>query len=164
MNDQSIVLRAQEIINNATATGGKITLHDAVRTALREKYGNDPERLLDVAASAMTGVAKVLRKATYELPEQQGLLDIPGCIAVSTPEGDLFIARDLATNRQVFQWCEEGYQYHSTHRLRFKKGREVAKKLIEIDPDANFLESRDALAAGNSDNELTGPEADDVAE
>lgn len=126
MSDQQwLVLRTQEIIAKSKEIGGR----DAVKIALRERFGQDIEQLLDFTASTV-GVLKKLSRATYELPDQATLFDIPQTIVINTDEGPLFIGREQAQLGQVRQWVSEGLQHHSAQKYRF--GR-LAKDLKSLD-------------------------------
>lgn len=125
----TIQARAQEITHNSPQP---VNVRDACKQALNELYGNDPVALLEAAATFAAGAMSGLRKSTYHLPEQAQLaFDIPGVIAITTPDGDLIIRSTDATAAQARQWAREGLQYTSTQRLRFKR----AVKDLEIAED-----------------------------
>lgn len=130
-NDRaSLQLRAQEIIN---ANPAGMSVREAVKQALLERYGHDENALAEfaatVAASSLTG----LRKRTYELPDPdtQMMFEIPQVIGIRTEDGDLLVSRDHADLSQVRQWLGEGQQHHATQLLRFKRGQ------AEIEPLKN---------------------------
>ena len=133
-NRGTIQARAQEILHAST---GPMPIRDACRQALTELYGDDPDALLEAAATFAAGAMAGLRQRTYQLPEQPTLaFDIPGVIAITSPDGDLFIRRSDADTGQVRQWAKEGLQYTSAQRLRFKqavKDLDIADDL----PDEN---------------------------
>lgn len=115
----TVQARAQEISCNSPTP---ITVREACKQALRELYGNNPDALLDAAATLAAGAMSGLRQRTYQLPEQLTLTsDIPGVIGITTPDGDLIIPKSEATAAQVRQWAKEAMQHHSAQRLRFKR-------------------------------------------
>lgn len=141
MNDQTIVLRAQEIINTADKP---ITAQQALVQALLDRY-TTIEEMAQAAASFAGGVARKLARSTYELPEPNGLFDIPSTISNSTPDGVLLIQRDQAAVGQVRQWIKEARQYHSTQSLRFKRADEELSLLSDVDDEVLWAEARRQL-------------------
>src|SRR6266700_1473191 len=141
----TVQARAQEISCNSSKP---ITVREACRQALHELYGNNPDALLEAAATLAAGAMSGLRQRTYELPEQATLTsDIPGIIGITTPEGDLIIPRAEAAAGQVRQWNREALQHHSTQRLRHKR---FAKdlKIAEDEPDeTGWPEMRSVIEA-----------------
>ena len=143
MNDQTIVLRAQEIINTADKP---ITARQAVVQALLDRY-QTIEEMAQAAASFASGVARKLARSTYELPEQNGLFDIPSTISNSTPDGVLLIQRDQATIGQARQWIKEARQHHKTQTLRFERADEDLSLVSDVDDDVLWAEARRQLGA-----------------
>lgn len=140
----SIQLRVQELINS---TQEPITDHEALKRVLAERYKDDPDGLLEYATSMGRTALRGLRKRTYELPEQDGLFEIPPVIAISTPDGDLFMAREQANFDQVVQWIREGLQHHSTQNLRFERFRLAVEPLRGTIPgDTPWWTARAMLA------------------
>lgn len=139
----TVQARAQEISCNSLAP---MTVRDACKQALSELYGNNPEALLDAAATLAAGTMSGLRQRTYELPEQATLTsDIPGVIGITTPDGDLIIPRAEATIEQVRQWNREALQHHSTQRLRHKRFQKDLE-IVEDEPgDVKWTETRAIL-------------------
>jgi hypothetical protein len=142
MKDTTLTLRAQQIIATADEP---INVTDALVEALRER-GLSYDDLLKMVAGQIS--TRSLRKSTYELPEQDGLFDLPSIICIGTTDGDLFLKADKATVGQVEQWAEEAQQHHSTQNLRFKRFKKQVKKLASVDRQALFVEARAALIAG----------------
>lgn len=149
MSDQQwLVLRTQEIIAQSKEIGGR----DAIKIALRERFGDDFDQLLNFAAG-LTGVLKKLSKATYELPDQPTLMDIPQTIVVNTDEGPLFMDRQQAKLGHVRQWVSEGLQHHSAQKYRFNRLAKDLKKLDEQPDEIAWLDVRHELEAGDGDAE-----------
>lgn len=147
-NDRSSLrLRAQEIINASTEG---ITVRQAMKQALVERYADDPDGLAEAAAALAAAGMSGLRKRTYELPDRQdALFEIPSVIAVRTEEGDLLIPRDHANLAHVRQWQREGQQHHATQLLRFKRaGADLAE--LEEEPDTlPWMSARTMLTGGD---------------
>jgi len=141
----TVQARAQEI---SCSSPTPITVRDACKQALRELYGNNPDALLEAAATLAAGAMSGLRQRTYQLPEQATLTsDIPGVIGITTPDGDLIIPRPEATAAQVRQWAKEAMQHHSTQRLRFKRfAKDLAVAEDEPD-DVKWTEMRAIIEA-----------------
>jgi hypothetical protein len=115
----TIQARAQEISYNSPVP---IAVREACKQALQERYGSNPDALLEAAATLAAGAMSGLRQRTYHLPEQATLIsDIPGVIGITTPDGDLIIPKAEATAEQVRQWNKEALQHHSTQRLRHRR-------------------------------------------
>jgi hypothetical protein len=144
MSTQSLVLRAQEIINK---TEGPITAREAMKQALIERYANDINALADMAAGLVPGMTKRLRQATYELPEPNGLFDIPGVISIMTTDGACFIHREEATVGQTRQYLREATSFHATQTLRFERANEELKLLADVDDEVLWTEARRQLGA-----------------
>jgi hypothetical protein len=144
MSTQSLTLRAQELINRAD---GPITAREALKQALIERYGNNVDALADAAAGFATSIATKLRKATYDLPEPNGLFDVPSVISNNTVDGVLLIHRDEATVGQTRQWLREASQYHATQRLRFERATEELALLDDVDDAVLWIEARRELGA-----------------
>jgi hypothetical protein len=157
--DRSIQIRTQEIITKSPVP---ISLQDALTQALYEKFGDDIAAVRAWAASVGAGTMKGIRKATYDLPDDEGtLFDIPTVIAVSTPmDGDLLIPKDLANTGHVRQWTREGLQHHSTQRLRFKRAMKDLEVVADIDNDTVWTEARKSLGARKKELEAAEPEAE----
>jgi hypothetical protein len=149
---RSLQLRAQEIIN---ASPDGMTVNEALKRALLERYGNDVEALANAAASLGAGMLKGLRKRTYDLPEQEDgvLFQIPSVIGISTPEGDLLIPREQANTGQVKQWQKEGLQHHSTQVLRFKRAGRDLESLKDEPDDLPWWSARAMLTGIELDDE-----------
>lgn len=144
-NDRrSLQLRAQEIIN-ASTTG--MTVNDALKQALLERYGNDADKLASVAAALGAGMLKGIRKRTQELPEQEEgvLFQIPSVIGIATIDGDLLVPREHANLDQVRQWQKEGLQHHATQVLRFKRAGHDLDELKEESGELPWWSARAAL-------------------
>lgn len=141
VTDNTLVLRAQEIINNSD---GPISDREAIKRALMDRYPTF-EKMAEACATFATGIAKQLKKSTYELPEQDGLFDIPATISNTTPDGVLFINREQAELGQVRQWVREGRQHHSTQHMRFKRAANELIALAEFPDDLAWVEARRQL-------------------
>lgn len=133
--DQSLKLRAQEI----AAAEGSITIREAVKRALEERFDGDFDALVEIAATLGAGSLSNLRQRTYDLPEEQDVLpfDIPDVIGVRTPDGDMLVRRDDAQRGQVRQWQREAHQHHSAQAYRFKR---FGEQLALVDDEADDLE------------------------
>lgn len=148
-NDRaSLQLRAQEIIN-ANPTG--ISVRDAVKQALIERFGHDENALADFAATVTASSLTGLRKRTYELPDPdtQMMFEIPQVIGIRTQEGDLLVARDHADLDQVRQWLDEGCQHHATQHLRFKRGKAEVEPLKNEPGTLPWWSARHMLVQGD---------------
>lgn len=145
MADRSLIARAEEI---ALKTPGKITTEAALAEAIRERYDNNPKLMAEFAAGMMRGALKDIRKNTYQLGEQPTLFDVPQTIVVSTPEGDLLIAKDDATAGQVEQWLREGSQWHNQQGERFSRLLD-RHRAAKFDLEANYVEQVKALESGD---------------
>lgn len=155
-NDRaSLQLRAQEIIN---ANPAGMSVREAVKQALLERYGHDENALADfaaaVAASSLTG----LRKRTYELPDPDAplMFEIPQVIGIRTEDGDLLVSRDHADLGQVCQWLDEGCQHHATQHLRFKRGKAEVEPLKNEPRSLPWRSARHMLT--QPDSEAPGDE------
>jgi hypothetical protein len=144
-DQQWLVLRTQEIIANSKEISGR----DAVKAALRERYDGNFDQLLNFAVG-LTGVLKKLEKATYELPDQPTLMDIPRVIVNKTDDGPIFLDRDQATMEQVHSWATDGLQHHSTQKYRFSS---ILKDLNKMDcpPEMLYSEARLSLESTTKD-------------
>ena len=138
MNDKTLILRAQEIINKA---GKPMGAREAIKIVLRER-ALSYEEMLDVAAGLAQGAMRALRKSTFDLPDQDGLFDIPAVISNSTPDGPLFISRDQANVGQVRQWVREGRAHHAIQHLRFKRAADEMTALDDIADEIPWSEAR----------------------
>jgi hypothetical protein len=144
----TIQLRAQEIVLSSLIP---ITLRDACRRVLEERYRDDPAGLLEAATTLAAGAMTGIRKRTYEIPEQQAALtDIPGVIGITSPEGDMFVQRSEATVGQVRQWNREAMQHHSTQRLRHKRFRDELGLVEDIPDEAQWQQTRQVQAERQS--------------
>ena len=147
----SLQLRAQEIIN---ASPDGMSIREALKQALLEKYGHDPDALAEAAAAFGASAMSGLRKRTYELPDDQGaLFQIPNVIGIRTDDGDLLISRRHANLGQVRQWQKEGQQHHATQLLRFKRAGKDLEPLKEEPAETLWLQARQALAANEDDSD-----------
>lgn len=146
---QWLVLRTQEIIAQSKEIGGR----DAVKIALREKFGDNFDQLLDFAAGLTAGVLKKLSKATYELPDDPTLMDIPQTIVINTDDGPLFMDRQQAQLGHVRQWISEGLQHHSAQKYRFSRLAKDLKKLDSQPDGIAWIEVRHELEAGDGNAE-----------
>ncbi|MEV0382388.1 hypothetical protein [Nonomuraea sp. NPDC050643] len=157
--DRSIQIRTQEIISKSPVS---ISLQDAVTQALREKFGDDIAAITAYAASLSAGTMKGIRKATYNLPDDDGtLFDIPIVIAVTTPtDGDLLVPRELADTGHVRQWTREGLQHHSTQRLRFKRATKDLELVADAADGAAWSNTRASLAERKKELEAAESEAE----
>jgi hypothetical protein len=151
-NDRtSLQLRAQEII---IANPDGMTVREALKRAILERYPNDPERIAEafaaVAQSAMSG----LRKKTYELPDDRDLtlFEVPEVIGVRTEDGDLLVTRQAASLGQVKSWQKDGHQYHSTQTLRFKRAGQRLDSLKDEDDELPWINARHMLTAAEEDS------------
>lgn len=145
-NDRaSLQLRAQEIIN-AHPTG--ISVREAVKQALIERFGHDENALAEFAATVTAPSLTGLRKRTYELPDpgEQLMFEIPQVIGIRTEDGDLLVSRDHADLGQVRQWLDEGCQHHATQHLRFKRGKAEIEPLKNEDGSLPWWSARHMLA------------------
>lgn len=149
-NDRaSLQLRAQEIIN---ASPNGMHIREALKRALLERYGHDPDALAEAAASYGAASMAGLRKRTYELPDDEGaLFQIPGVIGNRTEDGDLLIPRENANLGQVRQWQKEGQQHHATQLLRFKRAGKSLEPLKEEPADLPWWQARHMLTEGESE-------------
>ena len=146
-DQQWLVLRTQEIIANS---GDGIKGRDAVKAALRERFGDNIEQLLDFAAS-VTGVLRKLAASTYNLPDQPTLaMDIPQTIVVNTDEGPLFVDRSQAELGHVRQWVADGLQHHSVQKDRFGRLAKDLKKLEAHPDEISWVDIRHQLESGPS--------------
>lgn len=142
MKDSTLTLRAQEII---ASTDQPVNATDALMQALRERRLSYEDLLKMVASQIST---RSLRKGTYELPEQEGLFDLPSIICIGTPDGDLFLKAENATIAQVEQWAEEAHQHHSTQNLRFKRLKKQLKTFAALDRNSLYIEAKAQLTNG----------------
>lgn len=144
VKDKTLTLRAQEII---TRSDDPINITDALAQALRER-GLSYEELLHLAVSNIS--TRSLRKSTYELPEQDGLFDVPSIICIGTPDGDLFLPRSGATVAQVAQWADEAQAHHATQNHRFKKFKKQLSRMADLDKNMLWIQARAQLEAGEN--------------
>lgn len=153
--DRTLQLRVQEVIN---ASPIPIAARDALKQVLLERYKSIDE-LAEAAATIGMSSLKSLAKSTYSLPEhdQASLFDVPGVIAIRTPQGPLFIAKAQAELEQVRQWLKEGDQHHSTQRLRFKRANKEVAAIEDLDGSTPWDEARKVLAE-RLEKELEGGE------
>lgn len=152
-NDRrSLQLRAQEIIN---ASPNGMTVNEALKRALLERYGNDVDAMAGVAAAMGAGILKGLRKRTYDLPEQEDgvLFQVPSIIGIATVDGDLLVPREHAALGQVRQWQKEGLQHHATQVLRFKRAGRDLDELKEEPDELPWWSARAALTGVELDGE-----------
>lgn len=149
-NDRaSLQLRAQEIIN---ASPEGMSIREALKQALLERYGHDPEALAEAAAAFGASSLSGLRKRTYELPDDQGaLFQVPNIIGIRTDDGDLLIPRQNASLGQVRQWQKEGQQHHATQLLRFKRAGTELDALKEEPAELPWWSARHALTQGEEE-------------
>lgn len=143
MTDNTLILRAQELINKSEVP---ISGHAALRQAALDRFLTR-EAMADALASLASSALNKLRQSTYTLPEQPGLFDIPSVISNNTPEGPLFIGRDNAQLDHVRKWLDEGDRFHSSQKLRFKRGKEYIKLLHELPGDLPWVKARLELEA-----------------
>lgn len=143
--DQTLKLRVAELIHSAK---GEISEQEATKAALRERYPDDYEALLDYATSATRGVARALGRQTYELPEnaQGALFDIPQVIAIRKDGRYTFVHREAATVDHVRQWTREARRHHATQGKRFEKFEEQLKQAGDADGDTLWTDFRISLA------------------
>lgn len=144
-NDRaSLTVRAQEIIN---ANPAGMSVRDAVKQALLERYGHDENALADFAATVTASSLTGLRKRTYDLPErdEQLMFEVPQVIGIRTEDGDLLVSRQHADLGQVRQWLQEGRQHHATQLLRFKRGQAEIEPLKEEDGALPWQSARHML-------------------
>lgn len=142
----SIMLRVQEVIHRSPSP---ITAHDALKQVLTERYGDDPNGLLDFAAGAGQSLLRGLRKSTYNLNADAGaaLFDIPSVIAITDSDTELFLSRDEADLGQVRQWAREGTQHHAVQSLRFTRLVAEIETLKEEPDGLPWMSARDMLHA-----------------
>jgi hypothetical protein len=147
VKDTSLTMRAQQII---LAADQPVNSTDALVEALRER-GLSYDELLKMIAGQLS--TKSLRNSTYNIPEQDGLFAAPSVISISTPDGDLFIKGDMATNDQMAEWADGGLQFHSTQRLRFKRAKKDIATVREMAGDGSlpYSESRLAITVGGDE-------------
>lgn len=143
--DKTLIARVQQL---ASESDGKRTIHDLLKQALRERFRDNDEGLLDFAAQASGGVLKTLRQRSYDMPEEWTLFDLPSSIVITSPLGDLIIPNETATAGEVDQWLTEGEQYHGSQHQRFKSRRK-AMKSAQLDPSRNYMEQLKELRAGD---------------
>lgn len=144
--DQSLKLRAQEIIAN---TEGHITLRQAVKRALVERFDGNFDALAEAAATLGAASLSGIRKRTYELPEEDGQdvlpFDIPEVIGIRTPEGDLLVHRPSAEVGHVRQWVREGHQHHAAQKYRFNKFAKELDLIEDLDDALEWNKGREVL-------------------
>lgn len=159
--DRSIQIRVQEIINKSPVPIG---VQEALNQALYEKFGDDASAIRSWASSVGAGTMRGIRKATYDLPDNEGaLFDIPAVIAVKTPlDGDLIIPKDLASTGHVRQWTREGLQHHSTQKLRFQRAAKDLEIVADKEDGEAWSDTRTVLAERKK--ELEAAEAETEAE
>lgn len=139
----SLQLRAQEIINGS-ADG--MTVQQALKRALLERYANDPDGLAEACAMLAAGTMSGLRRRTYELPDSQGsLFEPPAIIGIRTEDGDLLVPRQHASLGQVKQWQREGQQHHATQLLRFKRAGADLEPLKDEEENVPWWSARAML-------------------
>lgn len=143
--DRGILLRADEI----TRTSGEpISVKAALGRAIRERFGTDPEALIEAFASLAAGQLRGLRRSTYDLPDDDGqgsLFDIPQLIVVTTAEGELAVPKAQAETGHVRQWQKEGQQHHSVQLTRFKRLGKDLETVADHDDAIPWDETRDVL-------------------
>lgn len=157
MTDRALNVRAFEVLN---ASHNGMTTRQAMEVVLRERYADDFDGLLSFAASAGAGGLKGIRKRTYEIPDlfQGALFQIPTVIAVTTPDGDLIVPREVASLGQVRQWAREGSQHHATQALRFKRLREQLDALKEESDELPWWSARVMLLGSSAESEADDEE------
>lgn len=145
-NDRaSLKLRAQEII---IANPDGMTVKEALKKAILERYPNNPERIAEAFAAVFQSAMSGLRKSTYELPDESGaLFPVPDVIGVRTEDGDLLVTRQAASLGHIRSWQKDGHQYHSTQALRFKRAGERLDPLKDEDDQLPWVNAHDVLAA-----------------
>ncbi len=144
-DQQWLVFRTQEIIAQSKEIEGR----DAVKIALRERFGTDFDQLLNFTAG-LTSVLKKLSKATYELPDQPTLMDIPQTIVINTDQGPLFMDRQQAQLGHVRQWVSDGLQHHSAQKYRFNRLAKDLKSLDSQPDEIAWVDVRHQLVAGDA--------------
>lgn len=149
--DRSLQLRAQEIIN---AHPDGMTVRDAMKQAILERYADNPERMADAFATVAAGGMSQLRKRTYELPDDEGLFQIPSWIGIRTEDGDMLVQREAATLGQAAQWAREGLQHHSVQRVRFKRAADQLEQLKDEKRELPWWNARRLLAAIETTDEV----------
>lgn len=150
MSQQWLAIRAQEIILNSEG----ISATQALKMALLERY-DDIDKLAEFAAGSFGSLARKLRNATYELPDEPTLFDIPAVIAVITDEGELFIPRDGANAGQVREWARDGQRFHANQRLKFERIRKQLSAVEDIPDETPWIEARAAIRQ-RGENEAPG--------
>lgn len=147
----SLQLRAQDIINHHP---NGITAREALKQAAIERYGNDPDKLAEAFASAASSAMSILRKKTYELPDNSdALFQIPSFIAVRSEGTDLYVHRNEASLGHVRQWRREAQQYFSTQLLRSKRAKRQLDQLRDEPDDLNWQDARKMLNPADEDQE-----------
>jgi hypothetical protein len=142
--DRSIQIRTQEIINKSAVP---ITVQDALSQALYERFGDDAAAIRAWAATVGAGAMRGLRKATYELPDNENaLFEVPAVFGISTPQGDLLVPKDQANAGHVRQWTREGLQHHSTQRLRFKRAVKELEAVADLADETPWVSARQTLS------------------
>jgi hypothetical protein len=142
----SLQLRAQEII---IANPEGMTVKEALKRAILERYPNDPERIAEAFASAAQSAMSGLRKRTYELPDDNGvaLFEVPEVIGVRTEDGDLLVTRQVASLGQIRSWQKDGHQHHAAQALRFKRAGNQLDPLKDESDRLPWVNARQMLAA-----------------
>lgn len=157
MTDSSLALRVQEIVNNSD---GQISVRDALKQALRETYGSNPEILLDALATASMGIRRAIRKQLLtppDVPDGQLALsyNLPETIVVPDDDrGDLLVPRRHATMRQVREWARAVDRHTKVMRLRAERQNKIiAREYADFPDDLLFLHAR-AQVIARTDGEL----------
>jgi len=145
--DRGVQLRAQEIM---LTSGEPISVIEALKQAIRERFGADIEALIEATATATAGSLRGLKRASYHLPDdddgQGSLFDIPQVIVVSTEDGDLVVPKAQAETGHVRQWQREGRQHHSVQLSRFKRFGNDLETVADQDDEIPWGEVREVLA------------------
>lgn len=151
MTDSSIAARAQQIADQSSE---KMYWAEAVKQAIREKCGDDPVALLELAAGAYQKIAKTIMDTQYDLPtDDPTLFDLREHIMVSTERGPLIIHREDALPPEVESWLKAGKRKHKSQLRRFERMLEKFEA-VEMDPARPYMEQlRELRAAEESDED-----------
>ena len=141
--ERHIIARATQLV--ATTTNA-LQESAALRQAIDEYCSGDYNRAIDLLTNESRSKLKDARKATYNLPEQATLFDVPQVIAITTPLGDLFLSADQASGGQVEQWAREGRSHHRSQEKRFDAICQQIKDL-HLDPSMNYKDQIKSIGA-----------------
>lgn len=140
MNRQ-LMIRTKEIIDAVTTSGEEVSTNDALRQALIEIIGRDPDKLLDFAVQSNVATIRIVEKGQYVLkePHQDALFDTPSAIAVE----HIWYPKAEQTVGVVGQYIQDGRRHHSVQLLRFNRAEVDHQKIADLyDDDTPWVDAR----------------------